>query len=124
MPINVDRIRVDIEAIGRFTATPRVGASRPTFSNEWAAARDFVIQQAKHAGCHVRIDAAGNVHARPETIGWTQPVWLSGSHLDSVPHGGDYDGVVGVVAPLEVLRAAREDNQVDPPLELIIFAEE
>src|SRR5688500_10342271 len=124
MPISVDRIRADFEAIGRFSATPGAGASRPTFCPEWAAARDYVIEQAKAAGCHVRTDAAGTVHARPEGIDWTQPGWLSGSHTDSVTNGGKFDGVVGVMTPLEVLRGAREDDLLAPPLELIIFAEE
>ena len=123
MPISVDRIRADIAAIARFTETPG-GADRPTFSRAWREARDYVIEHAKRAGCKVRIDAAGNTHARPQSISWDAPVWLSGSHVDSVPRGGNFDGVAGVVAPLEVFRAGREDGVTVPPLELIIFAEE
>jgi allantoate deiminase len=120
MAIKVDRIAADIQAIARCTATPGAGADRPTFSPEWAAARDYVIARAESAGCKTRIDAAGNVHARHESIPWESPVWLSGSHLDSVPHGGDFDGVAGVVIPLEIIRGASKPI----PLELIIFAEE
>src|SRR5687767_4754094 len=123
MPISVDRIRADIDAVARFTESPD-GADRPTFSSAWREARDYAIDQAKRAGCKVRIDAAGNTHARPESIAWDTPVWLSGSHIDSVPRGGNFDGVAGIVAPLDVLRAAREDGLTAPPLELIIFAEE
>ena len=123
MPASVDRIRSDIEAIARFTETPG-GADRPTFSPAWREARDYVIDQARRAGCKVRVDAAGNTHARPDSIAWETPVWLSGSHIDSVPRGGNYDGVAGVVAPLEVLRAAEEAGTTAPPVELIIFAEE
>jgi allantoate deiminase len=64
------------------------------------------------------------MHARPESVDWSTPVWLSGSHIDSVPRGGDYDGVVGIVTSLEMLRAAKEDGIAALPLELIIFAEE
>jgi allantoate deiminase len=125
MPIREDRILADIEAIASFSESPAdVGYSRPTFSGPWRQARDYVIDHAKRAGCKVRIDAAGNVHARPETIAWDAPVWLSGSHIDSVPTGGKYDGIVGVVVPLEVLRAAHESGRNDLPLELMIFAEE
>src|SRR5829696_8860799 len=123
MPINDDRIRADIEAIARFTATPGAGADRPTFSPQWQQARDYVFAQAKFAGCKIRIDPAGNVHARHESIAWETPCWMSGSHLDSVPHGGDFDGVAGVVIPLEILRSAGEGRRAIP-LELIIFAEE
>src|SRR5437773_12146600 len=124
MPISVERIRKDIDSIARFTQTPGAGAERPTFSDAWRAAREYVIDQAKACGCNVRIDAAGNVHARPLEISWDSPAWLCGSHIDSVPHGGDYDGVAGVVVPLEILRAAKEDGNANFSLELIIFAEE
>jgi hydantoinase/carbamoylase family amidase len=124
MPIEEERISHDIETIAGFNeTTPEIGFSRPTFSSAWRQARDYVIDQAKAAGCKVRIDAAGNVHARPESIGWDEKVWLSGSHIDSVPTGGKFDGVIGVVCPLEVLRVARSDHRI-VPLELIIFAEE
>lgn len=123
MQINVERISRDLEAIAAITETPENGSSRPTFSAEWIAARDYVIEEAKAAGCAVRIDAAGNVHLRPTAIGWDRKVWLSGSHIDSVPHGGTFDGVTGVVVPLEILRAAHEAKRIIP-LELIIFAEE
>lgn len=124
MAISAERIRADIDAIARRTQTPGAGASRPTFSSAWADARDYVIEQTKAAGCEVRIDAAGNVHARPRQLGWERKAWMSGSHVDSVPHGGDWDGVVGVVVPLELLRSAEEDGLAALPLELIIFAEE
>lgn len=124
MPIRADRIAADIEAIGRFTRTPGAGADRPTFTAAWRQARDHVCDAAERAGCHWRVDAAGNLHLRPRGIDWSRRVWLSGSHLDSVPRGGDFDGVAGVVAALEVLRAAHEDGRADLPLEAIVFAEE
>jgi allantoate deiminase len=124
MPISIDRIRKDIAAIARFTQSPGAGADRPTFSDAWRAARDYVIDRAKSSGCQIRIDAAGNVHARPTSVSWDSKAWLCGSHIDSVPHGGDYDGVAGVVVALEILRAAQADGIAKLPLELIIFAEE
>jgi allantoate deiminase len=123
MAISVERIRADIEAIARCTETPGKGASRPTFSAAWGAARQYVIDQARQAGCEVRTDAAGNLHVRPKSLAQDAPAWLCGSHIDSVPHGGDYDGVAGVVVGLELLRSA-QDEGVASPLELIVFAEE
>jgi hydantoinase/carbamoylase family amidase len=123
MPITAERIQSDIDAIARFTETPGAGASRPTFSAEWRAARDYVAEQLDAAGCRVKIDAAGNLHARPVAISFDTPAWLSGSHLDSVPHGGNFDGVVGVVTALEVLRSSRESSKAIP-LELVVWAEE
>ncbi|HEX4130093.1 MAG TPA: M20 family metallo-hydrolase [Pirellulales bacterium] len=123
MPISARRLQRDFDTIAGFTATPGHGASRPTFSPTWRAACDYVIAEARAAGCELRVDAAGNIHLRPESHRREDCVWLSGSHLDSVPHGGNFDGVLGVVAPLEVLRAAHDDGR-DVPLELVIFAEE
>jgi allantoate deiminase len=123
MQNNPDRISADIDAIAEFTETPSAGCSRPTFTPQWVAARDYVIDQAKRAGCTHHIDAAGNVHIRPAKILADAKVWLSGSHLDTVPHGGKFDGVIGVIVPLEILRAAHESNTT-LPLELIVFAEE
>jgi allantoate deiminase len=124
MAISAERIRHDIEAIARCTETPGAGASRPTFSPAWGAAAQYVRNQLESAGCDVRMDGAGNLLARPKTVGWEQPAWLCGSHLDSVPHGGDYDGVAGVVVALEVLRSAADERIAGLPLELIVFAEE
>jgi OHCU decarboxylase len=124
MSISVERIRADIGAIARCTATPGNGATRPTFSPPWVAARAYIIAQAEAAGCAVRTDAAGNVHARHADLGWETPAWLVGSHIDSVPHGGDYDGVAGVVVGLELLRSAKEDGVAALPVEMIAFAEE
>ena len=124
MPIRAERLALDIEAIGKCTHAPGAGADRPTFSAAWREARDYCLAEAERAGCQWRVDAAGNVHIRPAGLDWSHRAWLSGSHIDSVPHGGDFDGVVGVVAALEVLRAAHEDGRRDLPLEGIIFAEE
>jgi allantoate deiminase len=126
--ISAARIAADIEAIAGCSengpgdgpeSSARRGYSRPTFSPPWGAARDYVIAQARAAGGEARIDAAGNVHIRHHSLGWEAPVWLCGSHIDSVPSGGKYDGVMGVVIPLEVMRSAPS-----APLEIIVFAEE
>ncbi len=118
--VDARRLERDIEAIAAFSeCDPRTGYSRPTFSAAWRKARDYVIRECESAGCTTRVDAAGNLHARQTGLGWDAPAWLCGSHIDSVPTGGKYDGVVGVVTALEVLRVAPE-----AAVELIVFAEE
>lgn len=116
--IHAERIVVDIETIASYSeCEPAIGFSRPTFSPAWLKARDYVIREAESVGAMVRIDSVGNVHLRrKDPVG---PPWLSGSHLDSVPTGGKYDGVAGVVTALEVLRSCPT-----APLEVVIFAEE
>lgn len=119
MSISADRISRDIDAIAACSeSSPAVGFSRPTFSPAWAAARDYVIDQATAAGCSHRVDPAGNVFIRPTALTPQQRLWLSGSHIDSVPTGGKFDGVIGIAAPLELLRGGAL------PLELVIWAEE
>jgi len=123
MAVNAERLAADIARIARCTRSPGAGASRPTFSPAWREACDHVVAEAIAAGCRSSTDAAGNIHLRPAALDPAAPVWLAGSHLDSVPHGGDFDGVVGVVAALECLRAAHDEGRTIP-LETIIFAEE
>ena len=125
MPISLERLERNLETIARATQTPGSGADRPTFSPAWAEAVEYVVREATACGCGARRDASGNVHLRPQadTSSSRSRLWLSGSHLDSVPQGGDFDGVVGVIVPLEVMRAAREVSR-EAPLELVIFAEE
>ena len=124
MPISNERLANDIAAIAKYTETPGQGESRPTFSDAWAKAVEYVVDTARRCGCSARADAAGNIHLRPSVHDRASSLWLSGSHLDTVPHGGDFDGVIGVLAPLEVLRTAHDDGEPAPPLEVIIFAEE
>ncbi len=120
--ISFERIGQDIAAIASFSESPsgdiaESGCNRPTFSSSWAAACRYVIEKASAVGCESKTDAHGNIHIRPSRCGWECPLWLCGSHLDSVPSGGKYDGVTGVVCALELLRTGVE-------LELIVFAEE
>jgi allantoate deiminase len=122
--IRVERIQRDIEMIAQYTETPGMGASRPTFSAAWGEAMRYIGEQTRLAGCEWKSDAAGNGHARPANLGWEKSAWLCGSHLDTVPHGGDFDGVAGVVVALELLRSANEDGITALPVELIVFAEE
>lgn len=118
--ISEKRLMHDIETIAGWNESdPAVGYDRPTFSPSWKAARDYIIEEARRLGCSVRMDPVGNVHARPSGLSWDEPAWLCGSHIDTVPSGGKFDGVVGVVVALEILR-----TQPGAALELVIFAEE
>lgn len=118
--ISEKRLMDDIESIARWNeADPVVGYSRPTFSSAWQGARQYVVDEVLRLGCSVRTDPAGNLHARPAGLSWDESAWLCGSHLDSVPSGGRFDGVVGVVVALELLRTLP-----CAAVELVVFAEE
>jgi N-carbamoyl-L-amino-acid hydrolase len=99
--------------------------NRPTFSDAHLAARAWFLDRSEAAGLETRVDAAGNHSAVLRSTSAEAPTLLLGSHLDTVPNGGRFDGALGVVAALEVLRTAR-DAHVDLPytLEAIDFTDE
>jgi len=119
-------MREDFEALSRIGATPEGGVSRPTFSAAHAAARKWFLARAGSAGLGTHIDAAGN-HSAVLKARHAQDArsLLLGSHLDSVPGGGRYDGALGVVAALHVLLAFKQAGADLPfDLEAIDFTDE
>lgn len=101
---------------------PGEGITRLAFSNEDWQARDFVINLMKQEGLMIRIDGFGNVIGRREGINPNADVVLCGSHIDSVPHGGNFDGVLGVLGAIEVVHMMNEsDFKNYAPLEVIVF---
>jgi hydantoinase/carbamoylase family amidase len=123
--VNEARLRDDFEALAKIGATPEGGVSRPTFSDAHLAAREWFLGRVAAAGLETRADPAGNHSAVHRTTRSSSPVLLLGSHLDSVPQGGRYDGALGVLAALEVLRTVREAGVVLPvALEAIDFTDE
>jgi len=92
-------------------ATPAGGVTRLTLTERDREARDLFVEWAKEAGCTIRVDPFGNIFARREgRYPELSPV-LIGSHLDTQPAGGNYDGVYGVLAALEVVRALNDTQQ-------------
>lgn len=107
--INAGRFREDFEGLARIGATPEGGVHRPAFSEAHRQARRWFLRRAQDAGLAVRIDGASNHSALlPGPAGGR--TMLLGSHLDSVPEGGRFDGALGVVAALEVLRTLKESG--------------
>ena len=119
-------MREDFEALATFGATPEGGVSRPTFSDSHLAARKWFVARAEGAGLATHVDDAGNHSAVLRTSRSPgAPVLLLGSHLDSVPGGGRYDGALGVVAALHVLMAFEQAGTELPfALEAIDFTDE
>ena len=129
-------MRADFEALAEFGRTESGGVHRPTFSEAHLAAREWFLGSAADAGFDTAVDQAGNHSARfacgtraatgerasqPSAV----PTLLIGSHLDSVPNGGRFDGALGVVAALEVLRTIQDSGLWLPvDLEAIDFTDE
>ncbi|CAM4218305.1 Zn-dependent hydrolase [Saccharibacillus endophyticus] len=119
------RIEKHIEAIGEFTSTPGQGTTRLTYSEQDRQARDYIKATMREYGLDVREDGFGNIFGKLEGTIEGAPSVLIGSHFDSVPNGGSYDGPAGVVAGLEVAKLFRE-NGLTPkyPLEAVAMIEE
>lgn len=85
--------------------------ARLTLSDEDAAARRWFIEETQRLGCDVQVDQMGNIFARQRgSLGSKLPITAMGSHLDTQPQGGRYDGILGVVAGIEALRTMKENG--------------
>ena len=120
-----DRLGRHIEALARFNSTPGRGITRFSYSEQDRKAREYLLDRADELGLRVSIDPVGNIRARLEGRDPEAPPVLTGSHIDTVLHGGKYDGVVGVVCGLEALTVFKEQGfKPGRAIELIVFAEE
>ncbi len=125
-PADAGRMASRIEMLSAFGANADGGVDRVAYSEADLAARAWAMDLMRAQGLQdVRIDAGGNILARrPGTMPGAKPI-MFGSHIDSVPGGGNYDGDVGVIAALEVidlLNAA--DIETRSPLDVVIFSNE
>ncbi|TAM58303.1 Zn-dependent hydrolase [bacterium] len=125
LTIVLERMLADIEALGRIGTDPRGGLSRLGLSSQEQLAHTWFKQRAREAGMSLRSDAAGNLFARVQGGAPALAPLMSGSHLDTVPNGGKYDGAAGVVIALEVARVIAEcDVRLRHPFEVVVFRAE
>jgi beta-ureidopropionase / N-carbamoyl-L-amino-acid hydrolase len=123
--IDTDRLSQSIATLAEIGRLPHGGVCRIAYSPEDLKARKLVQQWMHEAGMSVRMDAAGNVIGTYVGQNPNAPAIATGSHLDTVPTGGRYDGALGVLAGIEVVRSLQE-NQICPmhPIEVIAFTDE
>ena len=107
MRSSIERIRKDIERLATFTATPGSGVTRYSFSEEDRKARDYIRREMEDAGLRPYEDGAGNLFGRRDGRRNDAPPVMVGSHFDSVPNGGAFDGDAGVSTALEIARILR-----------------
>ena len=123
--VSAERLAADFEALSQIGATPDGGVHRPAFSPAHLEARLWLGERIREAGLQFRIDSAGNHSALLACGPDHAATLLLGSHLDSVPNGGRFDGALGVLAALEVLRVVKEAGLSLPVhLEAIDFTDE
>ena len=122
--INSQRLQGTLVKLSEFGRNPEGGVTRLGFSETDLAARQYVAGLMKQAGLEVRVDPAGNIfglRAGSEKL----PTLLFGSHIDSVLHGGNFDGDVGNMGAIEVMRALKDGSvKTRHPLEAVIWTNE
>ena len=123
--IDPDRFRRDFDRLAGIGATGDGGVHRPALGESHLAAREWFRRKIAEDGLESSTDGAGNVSAILRCAAEEAPTLLLGSHLDSVPQGGRFDGALGVLAAYEALRAVR-DAGIELPfhLEAIDFTDE
>lgn len=122
--ISPQRLQASLERLSDFGRNPEGGVTRLGFSRTELEAREYVLNLMREAGLAVRIDAAGNIFGgRPGSA--KLPVLLFGSHIDSVPQGGNFDGPLGSLGAIEVMRALNDAHVVTRhPLEAVVWTNE
>ena len=123
--VNSDRFRADFDELAQIGATPEGGVNRLALSPEDLLARAWFADKIEAAGLTVRDDDAGNLSGVLRSRDPAAKTLMIGSHLDSVPNGGRFDGATGVLAALECLRVIKENNVTLPVhLEAISFTDD
>ena len=122
--INATRLNRTLDELGQFGETPE-GMNRLAFSPADIASREYTIGLMREAGMTTRIDAAGNIIGRRPGADDSRPAIALGSHTDTVPLGGKYDGALGVMGAIEVVRTLTEQGRATRhPIETIVFTNE
>src|SRR5690242_15768312 len=125
--IRIDAARLwqslmDLASIG---ATPLGGVRRITLTDMDRQGRDRVVEWFRAAGLDVRVDPIGNIFGRRAGRDPSRPPVVAGSHIDSQPSGGKFDGAYGVLAGLEVVRTLNDHGvQTDAPIEVAVWTNE
>lgn len=122
MNIDIDRLKNDIEELGKIGRDPNGGISRPSFSKADLDAREWLKEKIQSADLIYGQDGAGNIFGRIDAPG---KAVMAGSHIDTVINGGMFDGSAGVLAALECVRRIKEEGiKLKKPLELASFTDE
>ncbi|WP_263971552.1 Zn-dependent hydrolase [Leptolyngbya ohadii] len=123
--VNGDRLNRRIEQLAKIGKQPSGCIKRLAFTSDDIQARYLVQQWMSEAGMTLRTDAAGNLIGSYAGTEADLPAFATGSHIDTVPSGGKYDGVLGVLAGIEVVQTLHEQNRrLKHPLEVIVFTDE
>jgi N-carbamoyl-L-amino-acid hydrolase len=124
-PVDAARLNRHLKELSAFGANPQGGVSRVAFSDADRAGRAYVMHRMRAASLDVRVDFAGNIFGRRAGTGASLKPIVFGSHIDSVPDGGNYDGTVGSLSAIEVAHSFAEQGiRTRHPLEVVVWANE
>jgi len=122
--VNGDRLNAHLAELAKSGATPEGGTHRVAYSDADRLGREYAMSLMRAAKLDVSVDAAGNIHGRRAGSASLAPIAI-GSHIDSVPQGGRFDGQVGSMGAIEVAERLSETGQaLRHPLEVILFSNE
>lgn len=125
MKINIERLMGDIESYARYGSQPGGGVSRTCFSEADFEVRKIFAAELQEIGLAVEVDAAANIWGTLDGDGSKNKPIIIGSHLDTVPNGGKFDGALGVLIGKEIVRTFLEhDRRLRHPLKLVSFTAE
>ncbi|AQY67310.1 MULTISPECIES: Zn-dependent hydrolase [Pseudomonas] len=123
--INRDRLWQSLMDLARLGATVKGGVCRLALTDLDRQARDLFVQWCEAAGCSVSVDAIGNIFARRPGRNPALPPVMTGSHIDTQPTGGKFDGCFGVMAGLEVIRTLNDLKiETEAPIEVVVWTNE
>ena len=123
--INRDRLWQSLMELARLGATVKGGVCRLALTDLDRQARDLFVQWCEEAGCAVTVDGIGNIFARRPGRNPHLPPVMTGSHIDTQPTGGKFDGCFGVLAGVEVLRTLNDLKlETEAPLEVVVWTNE
>ncbi len=125
LAINGKRLWDSLMQMAKIGATPKGGVCRLALTDLDRDGRDLFVRWAKEAGCTISVDQMGNVFARRAGRDDSLPPVVTGSHADSQPTGGRFDGIYGVLGGLEVIRTLNDHGiKTDRPVEVVIWTNE
>jgi beta-ureidopropionase / N-carbamoyl-L-amino-acid hydrolase len=123
--INAERLWQSLMDLAQLGATAKGGVCRLALTDLDRQARDLFVQWSEAAGCTVSVDAVGNIFARRAGRNPQLPPVMTGSHIDTQPTGGKFDGCFGVMAGLEVIRTLNDlGMETEAPLEVVVWTNE
>jgi N-carbamoyl-L-amino-acid hydrolase len=125
LKVNGERLWQSLMEMAEIGATPKGGVCRLALTELDREARDLFVRWCEAAGCAITVDAIGNIFARRAGADDSLPAIMTGSHLDSQPTGGKFDGAYGVMAGLEVIRTLNDLGiKTKAPVEAIVWTNE